>query len=156
MDTPIFIYDPEEWGNFQPDDVNDDECAYVLTRGPRQGHCCKKISSFSTITGGGVKACTTHLPKFESMYMELYDRVVFNVLVDELAWCTNTPSFDIDKIPKKIAEVHECCVCLMEENLARLPCEHVVCTSCFKQLGNTLCPLCRDDFSNSQKYIRRI
>ena len=60
----------------------------------------------------------------------------------------------LEDIPRDFESTNECSVCSESVDLLSLPCRHIACFSCYRQLQSDTCPMCRANIP--REFVRRL
>ena len=147
-----------------PPQEHENECCFVASRGPNRGLQCKKQcyvlsrDNYGRHAGERLPVCSSHVNKWEENYRaqnfaDQNHHIMLEFIlqaVEDAAAQQNmfvVPRADreertFENIPAAIEISLECSVCSASEQRILLPCQHVICFTCFGKVG-TSCPVCR-------------
>jgi hypothetical protein len=130
------------------------------------GQMCGALTSVN-FTHGRLPVCRTHRSEYLAYQEYLTVAVVPELSNDEQQQFANALQEQetepiqqrhmhttLEDIPRNLESTNECSVCSEGVDLLSLPCRHVACFSCYRQLQSDTCPMCRA--SIPREFVRRL
>ena len=141
-------------------------CLYTTS----DGHVCGQQTAVN-FTHGRLPACRNHrgeyLHALETDYRNTLDTLVpelSTVEAQQFAHALQEQEIEpvqqrrmyetLEDIPRNLEVSSECSVCAEGVDLLSLPCRHIACFSCYRQLQSDTCPMCRANIP--REFVRRL